>query len=313
MSVTKKLASITRGSKEKKAVAVIAKEPTAVITLMTADEAHSAHNQLKHLHNVVRELLLQIRDRKGYLHLGYQTFAEYGEHEWGYSQSYIHRLATAHATQQLVAPNSPDIPETQLRPLASVPDVDKKRIYAEVKTQCDEEHKKLTAKLIADAVTKYQADNTVLQAQLNTMESQLSTEFQAKIDDLNDELSRAKQKLAQTQSTKKEVDTLMNTRADLLNQIDIANLELAELNAQQNLKKQQEQYNTALRLFATDIKHAITHSHLNLYNLLSEDMTLNNPIDDQTTNDFVNLSEQLEKFLTIVRSVRTFNKNHDCL
>lgn len=280
-------------------------DSTTVFTPMTAEEAHNTHNQLRHLHNVVRSLLLKIRDHKGYLHLGYQSFADYGEKEWGYSPSYIHRLATAHATQQLVAPNSPDIPETQLRPLASVPDVDKKRIYDEVQAQCAEDHKKITAKLITEAVDKYRKVNLTLHFKLEKIENELSTDFQAKIDHLNDQLSRSKELLAQSQSEKKEVDTLVVKRNDLLTQIDILNTELSEKNQQKELKKQQDDYNTTLRLFYTNVRSAISHTNLELLEILSD----NDLIDTQTHDQFVSLSELIEQFLTNVRSVRVSEKN----
>jgi hypothetical protein len=88
--------------------------------------------------------------------LGYTSFSEYGEQEWGYTQGYISKLATAANIQEKL--NIPmgisDIPTRQLIPLNQVPDDIKKQIWDQV----NEENKVVTAKLIEQAVAKYKAD-----------------------------------------------------------------------------------------------------------------------------------------------------------
>jgi hypothetical protein len=101
-------------------------------------------------------MLLEMRDRKGWKALGYSSFSEYGEQEWGYTHGYISKLTTAASIQEkLNVPfGTSDIPTSQLTPLNQVPDDIKKQIWDEV----NEENKVVTAKLIEEAVAKYKAD-----------------------------------------------------------------------------------------------------------------------------------------------------------
>jgi hypothetical protein len=123
---------------------------------MNLEEATAKHQELKAIHGVARSMLLEMRDRKGWKALGYSSFSEYGEQEWGYTQGYISKLATAANIQEKL--NIPmgisDIPTRQLIPLNQVPDDIKKQIWDEV----NEENKVVTAKLIEQAVAKYKAD-----------------------------------------------------------------------------------------------------------------------------------------------------------
>lgn len=122
---------------------------------MNLEEATAKHQELKAIHGVARSMLLEMRDRKGWKALGYLSFEDYGDKEWGYSRQHLNRLATAESTQKLLEPiGSKDIPEGQLRPLNQVPDDIKKQIWDEV----NEENRVVTAKLIEQAVAKYKAD-----------------------------------------------------------------------------------------------------------------------------------------------------------
>jgi polyhydroxyalkanoate synthesis regulator phasin len=122
---------------------------------MNLEEATAKHQELKAIHGVARSMLLEMRDRKGWKALGYLSFEDYGDKEWGYSRQHLNRLATAESTQKLLEPiGSKDIPETHLRPLNQVPDDIKKQIWDEV----NEENRVVTAKLIEQAVAKYKAD-----------------------------------------------------------------------------------------------------------------------------------------------------------
>lgn len=136
---------------------------------MTLEEAQAKHAQLKSLESVMRSSLLEMRDRKGWKVLGYASFSEYGEKEWGYSQSYISRLTNAAAIQEKL--NMPiginDIPETHLRPLSKVPDADKSAVYEEAVERALAEGKKLGAKMMEDTVADYMAKNSQLQHQLD--------------------------------------------------------------------------------------------------------------------------------------------------
>ena len=71
----------------------------------------------------MRLLLLEMRDRKGWLALGFENWEQYKEQEWSFTRQHLNRLATSAYIQNLVEPiGSEEIPESQLRPLTSVPD-----------------------------------------------------------------------------------------------------------------------------------------------------------------------------------------------
>ena len=95
---------------------------------MCLEEATAKHQELKAIHGVARSMLLEMRDRKGWLALGYKSWEEYGEKEWDYGKRYLDRLATARRIESIVGPIGPkQIPESQLRPLTQVPDDVKKQ------------------------------------------------------------------------------------------------------------------------------------------------------------------------------------------
>ena len=122
---------------------------------MNLEEATAKHQELKAIHGVARSMLLEMRDRKGWKALGYSSWEDYADTEWGYSKRYLNQIAQAGYIQNVLGSNSSQsIPESQLRPLTSVPDDIKKQIWDEV----NEENKVVTAKLIEEAVAKYKAD-----------------------------------------------------------------------------------------------------------------------------------------------------------
>ena len=149
--------------------------------LMTRLEATEKHQQLKSLHSVARALLLEMRDRKGYLALGFKSFDEYGEKEWGYTRTYINRLATAELTQQsLCVPIGTELPESQLRALAKISEEDRNAIYQEAKAKAEEAGKILTALAISEAATKHRESLQIAQQARDMADSsykELSNKF----------------------------------------------------------------------------------------------------------------------------------------
>ncbi len=72
---------------------------------------------------VMLSMLLEMRDRKGWKALGYESWEEYGEKEWEYSVNYLNRITGAGYTQSVIVPiGTKEIPESQLRPLSSTPE-----------------------------------------------------------------------------------------------------------------------------------------------------------------------------------------------
>jgi hypothetical protein len=60
-----------------------------------------------------------MREKKGYLILGFESFEKYGEARFGFSRQHLNRLADAHAIQNVIEPigansNSKEIKESVL-------------------------------------------------------------------------------------------------------------------------------------------------------------------------------------------------------
>jgi len=142
-----------------------------VLPDMTLAEAQTKHAELKSVHSLARTMLLEMRDRKGWLALGYSSFSDYGEKEWGYTQSYISRLTTAAAIQEKL--NMPiginEIPESHTRELGNLPNDDAMR---EVYDRVTAENEKVTAKAIQDAVNEWKAKHDAVQNDLLAVRQQ---------------------------------------------------------------------------------------------------------------------------------------------
>lgn len=124
---------------------------------MTFEEARETDRLIKRHINTTRYLLLDMRDRKGWKALGYESFKEYGEQELGYSEVHVYRLVDAAeiglqiGTNQLVSQPS----ESQLRPLKAVPESVRKEIWEEATRKATEENERLTAKRVEEAVQEW--------------------------------------------------------------------------------------------------------------------------------------------------------------
>lgn len=128
---------------------------------MTLDEARETDRLIKRHINTTRYLLLDMRDRKGWKALGYESFVEYGKQSLGYEKGYLYQLADAgeislqlgYNSESAIADSPP--PESQLRPLKSVPESVRKEIWDEATRKADEENTKLTAKRVQEAVAEW--------------------------------------------------------------------------------------------------------------------------------------------------------------
>ena len=153
---------------------------------MTLEEAQVKHAELKALESVMRSLLLEMRDRKGWLALGFSSWAEYGEKEWNYSLSQLDRLATAARIESFLPPiGGLQIPESHLRPLSKVDDADKSAVWQEAVERARDEGKKLGAKMVEEVVNEYIAKNQALQQQLGNYQTMYS-ESSRQRDELRD-------------------------------------------------------------------------------------------------------------------------------
>ena len=137
---------------------------------MTLDEARETDRLIKRHINTTRYLLLDMRDRKGWKALGYESFVEYGEKELGFQKSHIYELTDAAEIGLQVgfsakAENQPK--ETHLRPLKSVPEAERKAIWDEATRKAEEEHAKLTAQRVQEAVAEWKQRQHESQAESN--------------------------------------------------------------------------------------------------------------------------------------------------
>ncbi len=134
---------------------------------MTLEEAQSKHNELKALESVMRSMLLEMRDRKGWLALGFESWADYGAKEWDFSLSQLDRLATSARIEKHI-PHicGSEIPMTQLTPLAKIPESEIAAIWEEANRKAEEAGKERTAKMVQDAVNEWKLTNETLQHDL---------------------------------------------------------------------------------------------------------------------------------------------------
>ena len=137
---------------------------------MFDEQINLEHRLIKRHINTTRYLLLDMRDRKGWKALGYESFVEYGEKELNLGAARIYQLADAgEISLQLgystLVENQPK--ETHLRPLKSVPEAERKAIWDEATRKAEEEHAKLTAQRVEDAVAEWKQRQQESQAEAN--------------------------------------------------------------------------------------------------------------------------------------------------
>jgi len=154
---------------------------------MTLEEARETDRLIKRHINTTRYLLLDMRDRKGWKALGYESFKDYGEKSLGYEKAYLTRLADAGEISlqlgydpELPIGNSP--PESQLRPLKAVPEDERKAIWEEATRKAEEEHARLTAQRVEDAVAEWKQRQQESQAESNERRKQIR-ELETRLDE----------------------------------------------------------------------------------------------------------------------------------
>jgi len=133
-------------------------------TVMTREEAETTNDLIKHYVKNTRLLLLEMRDRKGWQVLGYRSFEDYGEKEFGYTKVHLYRLANAAEIEMSLKSNQlvtqdQEIPESQLRPLAQVEPESRPQVWQSVQACADAESEgKITAKMVEEAVAQWKSD-----------------------------------------------------------------------------------------------------------------------------------------------------------
>lgn len=239
---------------------------------MTLDEASETDRLIKRHINTTRYLLLDMRDRKGWKALGYESFVEYGEKELGFASTHLYRLAdSAEISLQIgFSPIGEKQPkETHLRPLTDVPESERKAIWEEATRKAEEEHAKLTAKRIEEEVAQWKAANEDAQIKLST-EQQRNAEWREqnkanrdKITALELDLSAAQNQPAPKpvviekevipedyESAKQQASELQSQTEVLQKKLDDLNKQQAKLVSEQVKAKLQERQNELNKLEA---------------------------------------------------------------
>ncbi|TVQ41946.1 MAG: hypothetical protein EA365_16270 [Gloeocapsa sp. DLM2.Bin57] len=94
-------------------------------SLMTMQEAKRCIHEIKRHAQKIRELLLDLDERKGWEALGYKSLRQCIVAEFGKSQSQLYRELKAGKVQKIISPMgeiSEQIPERQLRELSKLPE-----------------------------------------------------------------------------------------------------------------------------------------------------------------------------------------------
>ena len=99
-------------------------EDVAAAPMLTEHEARAMTEECKRLLDGARQLLRELKLRKGWQALGYDSWATYVAHELGISLSQAYRQVTAGEIEVIVSPEGDlsRIPERHLRPLAALRD-----------------------------------------------------------------------------------------------------------------------------------------------------------------------------------------------
>lgn len=174
---------------------------------MTLAEATRTNEAIKAGIVTVRSLLLDMRDRRGWMALGYDSFEDYGKGELGYEKSYISRLVTAETIQRSLdtLPIGNPIPESHLRPLGSLSDEDRRKVWDAATAKAEEEGRKLTAKIVEEAKAAMEAER---QARITAEQRTLEWREQAvaKDKELKAEKDAASIKAKELSSLRAEID-----------------------------------------------------------------------------------------------------------
>ncbi len=128
----------------------------ATVVPMSLGEAQSHVQKIKNNVRQIRYLVLELFEREGWKSLGYDSWHQCTEEEFGSSARHVDRLLDAAQTerhlsqvvdnQQNLRPTGP-IPERQLRPLVDLDPEEQQRVYTEAVKSAP--NGKMTAKHVA--------------------------------------------------------------------------------------------------------------------------------------------------------------------
>ena len=136
------------------------------LMVMVASEAREITNRIKSNLTSARVLLLEMYERKGWEALGYESWREYGQVEFGYSESRIYQLMDAAKVERNISTMvEKPIPERQLRPLTKLQPDEQIEVYQEALDTAP--GGKITAAHVQQVVNLRTADVIRIQARSN--------------------------------------------------------------------------------------------------------------------------------------------------
>lgn len=227
---------------------------------MSLEEARETDRLIKRHINTTRYLLLDMRDRKGWKALGYESFVEYGEKELGFQKSHIYDLTNAAEIGLQIgfsdkSENQPK--ERHLHPLKQVPEEERKAIWEEATRKAEEEQAKLTAQRVQEAVAEWKQRSqeslnesnerrkTIqeLETQIDLLKSQPAPKPQV-VEKAPDDYEAAKKQAAelqmQTQALQKQLETLQKQQDKIIN--DQVKTKLQERETELNDMEQRKRF-----------------------------------------------------------------------
>jgi hypothetical protein len=121
-------------------------ESNALVAMPQA-EAREKTDRIKAGLSEARRLLLEMYERDGWEALGYSSWREYGQAEFGYSERRIYQLMDAAKTERnlcTIVQNPGPIPEGQLRPLARLEPEQQRDAWMQVTEEAERTNGKIT-------------------------------------------------------------------------------------------------------------------------------------------------------------------------
>jgi hypothetical protein len=131
-------------------------------SLMTMQEAKGCINEIKRHAQKIRELLLDLNERKGWEVLGYKSMRQCMVAEFGKSQSQLYRELKAGIVQKIISPMgeiSEQIPERQVRELSKLPESQWLEAWSEAISTAPSSG--LTVSHLKKTVNKFQQQNNL--------------------------------------------------------------------------------------------------------------------------------------------------------
>lgn len=302
---------------------------------MSLDEARETDRLIKRHINTTRYLLLDMRDRKGWKALGYESFVEYGEKELNFASTHLYRLADS-AEIALQIGYSPmgekQPPERQLRPLTQVPEEARKAIWEEATRKAEEEHAKLTAQRVDEAVAEWkqrsqksQAESNERRLKIRELETQMAllkaqpapepVIVEKAPDDYEDFKRKAVEFQQQTDALQTQLADLQKQQARLVNDQVKAKLQEreAELNAMEQRKdfmeKEVERMKAYMASLESENKRLEVHqsvingSRLELISLAAFLNDLDPINDPATVRKWLALADMHEEAMNAIRLI----------